>query len=403
MKKYFWLVAILVLTASCATRTEALSPEDHVYQEKISQILRSQKNPTEQTFDVCESVLPDIISRGDTESYRDIMNIYRRNDDSFRKSMTYNYLANLTKADENMKDSLYTLSKKAAELVETDDFDRDIEAYYDDKNLTDDELNDRIISYSAMIRDTYAQMLIGKQRYTPAVKIYDDIIQSYRSTEILINYSRALKALNRYEASLRIAIKALNMSPGSTDAVLEVKEIASLLGYSQAEIKYMVDETVFSARNVMRENLLEDIYNIPVPEFTITGLDSTIISARDLTGKVTVISFFATWCPPCRKELPHMNNLYKKYKNDSEVRFIIASTDKDEYLVRPFIEEYGYEFPVYYADGIQRDFHVKGIPSLFVIDKQGVIRYKKVGFDPDEEFEKIMTWYIEELKIGIKS
>jgi len=40
---------------------------------------------------------------------------------------------------------------------------------------------------------------------------------------------------------------------------------------------------------------------------------------------------------------------------------------------------------------------------LFVIDKQGVIRYKKVGFDPDEEFEKIMTWYIEELKIGIKS
>jgi thioredoxin-related protein len=53
---------------------------------------------------------------------------------------------------------------------------------------------------------------------------------------------------------------------------------------------------------------------------------------------------------------------------------------------------------VYYADGLNKAFGVKGIPTLFVVDKQGMIRYKKVGYSEGEEFGKIMSWYIDEIK-----
>ncbi|MBN2781156.1 MAG: TlpA family protein disulfide reductase, partial [Candidatus Marinimicrobia bacterium] len=75
-----------------------------------------------------------------------------------------------------------------------------------------------------------------------------------------------------------------------------------------------------------------------------------------------------------------------------------VSTDSDTFLVPPFVRENGYDFPVYYAGGLNREFGVKGIPTLFVVDKNGIIRYKKVGYSEGEEFEKIMSWYIDEIR-----
>ena len=91
-------------------------------------------------------------------------------------------------------------------------------------------------------------------------------------------------------------------------------------------------------------------------------------------------------------------NIQRGNLDDEEVEVMVVSTDRDKFLVPPFISENGYDFPVYYADGLNSAFGVKGIPTLFVIDKQGMIRYKKVGFSEGEEFEKIMSWYIDEIK-----
>lgn len=403
MKKLFLWALVLGLIISCAGQKEAVDPVRQVYLEKLNQIMRYQKKPTADVFEICEEILPDIVKSGNLEDYRKVIPVYKKNDDTFNRSMTYNYLANIETSDPVLSDSLYFLSQDAAILVMSTSFREDLAAYYGDRGFTDDELNDRLSAYRAMIRDTYAQKLIKKQKLEKAIDLYDDIITNYQSTEILMNYGKALRALNRYEASLRVMIQALNMTPGSLEAKSQIQETATMLGYSQAEIKSMVDETVFFARNIMRENLLADRVDLPMPEFTLQGIDSTLVNSSDLEDKVTIISFFATWCPPCREELPQMNETYLQYKDDPEVRFIIASTDQEKYLVTPFINNLGYKFPVYYADGIQREFGVKGIPSLFVIDKKGMIRYKKVGYDRGEEFNMIMSWYIEELKIGIDS
>jgi peroxiredoxin len=188
------------------------------------------------------------------------------------------------------------------------------------------------------------------------------------------------------------------MTPGSLDAKAEITNTAGLLGYSKAEINTMIDETVFVGRNILRQDLLADQLNISMPDFEIMGLDSITISQEKFKDKILIVSFFATWCPPCRKELPHMNEVYHEYKDDPDVEIIVVSTDQDKFLVPPFIEKNGFDFPVYYADGLNKAFGVKGIPTLFVVDKQGMIRYKKVGYSEGEEFGKIMSWYIDEIK-----
>jgi thiol-disulfide isomerase/thioredoxin len=188
------------------------------------------------------------------------------------------------------------------------------------------------------------------------------------------------------------------MTPGSLDAKAEVSGTAELLGYSKAEINTMIDESIFVGRNLLRQNLLADQLNVPMPEFRLQGLDHSTLNSADLKNKIVIVSFFATWCPPCRKELPHLNELYHAYASDDDIRIIVISTDVDTFLVAPFVADNAFDFPVYFSNGIKKEFEVKGIPTLFVVDKDGMIRYKKIGYTEGEEFGKIMSWYIDELK-----
>ena len=395
MKKVLIVLLAMLVLAGCGNR-ELTSESD--YNSYISYIMKNQKKESPELYSACERVLPQIAERGDIENYKKVINIYRSNPDIFSKAMTLGFLSSDANVHPDLTDSVFVAVRMASAMVKTDAFVASAKDYYMDRNFTEDELNDRLTAYRAMISDEYAKLLVDRSMLTEALGVYEDVIGDYKDTEILLNYAHALNKMNRYEASLIASIEALKMTPGSLDAKSEVNNTAELLGYSKAEINTMIDETVFVGRNILRQNLLADQLNIPMPEFEIMRLDSQMVSFDEFKDKIMIVSFFATWCPPCRKELPHMNDVYHQYKDDPEVEILVVSTDKDKFLVEPFIEENGYDFNVYYADGLNKDFGVKGIPTLFVIDKQGMIRYKKVGFTEGEEFEKIMSWYIDEIK-----
>jgi peroxiredoxin len=395
MKKLTIVLSVLLLLTACSNHELTSEPD---YADLISFIMKNQKKESVELYAACEKVLPQIAEKGELEDYQKVIKVYNTNPDVFSKAMTLGFLSSDAAVHPTLKDSVFQAVQRANKLVHSDAFYASAQAYYADRNFTEEELNDRLTAYRAMVGDEYAKLLIQEQRLSDALDVYDAIIGEYKDTEILLNYAKALNKMNRYEASLIASIEALKMTPGSLDAKAEITNTAGLLGYSKAEINTMIDETVFVGRNILRQDLLADQLNIPMPDFKIMGLDSMTISQEKFKDKILIVSFFATWCPPCRKELPHMNEVYHEYKDDDDVEIIVVSTDQDKFLVPPFIEKNGFDFPVYYADGLNKAFGVKGIPTLFVVDKQGMIRYKKVGYSEGEEFGKIMSWYIDEIK-----
>jgi len=118
------------------------------------------------------------------------------------------------------------------------------------------------------------------------------------------------------------------------------------------------------------------------PDFELRNLDGDEIRLSDYRGQIVLLNFWATWCGPCREELPHVQALHEEY-GDRGLVVIAVSTDGTRSPVSRFVSREGYSFAVLMADGaVQQEYGVGGIPVTFFIDREGVIRYVKEGFGP---------------------
>tara|TARA_Y100001935_G_scaffold70558_1_gene58975 strand:- start:651 stop:1298 length:648 start_codon:yes stop_codon:yes gene_type:complete len=122
---------------------------------------------------------------------------------------------------------------------------------------------------------------------------------------------------------------------------------------------------------------------------------------------VVVLSFFATWCKPCMKELPHLQNLYEKYKGEKIKFFMIDITEatrtvkglEDSPKAGPFLAQKGITMPILNdSRGVaKKRYGAKTLPRLYVVDKYRTIRLAKKGFDEGEDFEGELITVIDEL------
>jgi peroxiredoxin len=124
----------------------------------------------------------------------------------------------------------------------------------------------------------------------------------------------------------------------------------------------------------------------PAYNFSLKALNGKIIRLSDYKGKVVILDFWATWCPPCRVEIPSFVKLYNKYHKQGLV--IIGAAVDDRARVEQFVEDYGVTYPVVIADQASIDGFggIRGLPTTFVIDKNGNIINNYTGFTPEEEF-----------------
>lgn len=133
----------------------------------------------------------------------------------------------------------------------------------------------------------------------------------------------------------------------------------------------------------------------PAPDFALAALDGAEVRLAEQEGQVVLVDFWATWCGPCKEELPHIETFHRKYA-DSGLRVLALSTDLDDDTVQPFIDEHDYTFTVLHADdAVQKDYGVSGIPVVYLVDRQGRVRWHRVGFGPGGKDE--MAREIEQL------
>ncbi|WP_342508922.1 TlpA disulfide reductase family protein [Sporosarcina sp. FSL K6-2383] len=121
------------------------------------------------------------------------------------------------------------------------------------------------------------------------------------------------------------------------------------------------------------------------PDFELTTLSGDVVKLSDLKGKKVVLNFWASWCGPCKVEMPHMQNYYKKNKDKENVEFIAVNLTTGEKRgiegVEQFVEAYGLTFPIPMdIDGtVGKQYEVMTIPTTYMIGTDGVIAFKKVG------------------------
>ncbi len=116
------------------------------------------------------------------------------------------------------------------------------------------------------------------------------------------------------------------------------------------------------------------------PDFTLTDLEGNSVTLSDFRGKAVFINFWATWCPPCRAEMPEIEAVYQEYKS-KDVVVIGVDLLEAESEVRQFVQQGGYSwiFVIDTTGEVTNDYGITAIPTSFFLDKEGIIRAVKVG------------------------
>ncbi len=119
---------------------------------------------------------------------------------------------------------------------------------------------------------------------------------------------------------------------------------------------------------------------IPLPDRSFASLEGKTMKLAELAGSVTLLNFWATWCPPCRREMPSIERLHAAMKG-SNFRIVAISTGEDKKTVRDFVRREGYTFPVFLdtAGALGAEFASQGIPTTYVVDAKGRILAGAVG------------------------
>lgn len=118
------------------------------------------------------------------------------------------------------------------------------------------------------------------------------------------------------------------------------------------------------------------------PDFTLTNLNGKNIQLKEITGqnKVTLVNFWATWCPPCRGEIPELVKLYQKY-GSQKMALLAVNLQEDPGQVKAFAADKRMSFPILIDNKgqVANKYQVTGIPTTFIVDRQGYIRDFIVG------------------------
>jgi len=163
-------------------------------------------------------------------------------------------------------------------------------------------------------------------------------------------------------------------------------ELAQLARYEQMQVS--LDAPAYKA--AMAKLAAEDERRQHA-DFTLTDLKGKNWQLASLHGKVVLVNFWATWCPPCRKEMPDLDALYQRFADQGFV--ILAISDEEQAKVAPFIAEHKITYPVLLDPGrkVNDLFQVQGIPKSFVYDREGKLVTQSIDMRTQGQFLQMLA------------
>ena len=118
----------------------------------------------------------------------------------------------------------------------------------------------------------------------------------------------------------------------------------------------------------------------PAPDFSLPDIDGAVHRLSDYRGKVVIVNFWATWCPPCREEMPSMQRAWERLRQEGVV-ILAIDIGEDQDTIFTFTADYPVEFPLLMdrESKVIAQWAVRGLPTSFVVDPDGRIAYRAVG------------------------
>jgi peroxiredoxin len=125
-------------------------------------------------------------------------------------------------------------------------------------------------------------------------------------------------------------------------------------------------------------------------DFTLTDLQGKNWQLKSLSGKIVLVNFWATWCPPCRKEMPDLDTLYQRYEKSGLV--VLAISDEDAGTVKAFLADHKVSYPVLLDPGqkVNKLFRVQGIPKSYLYDRQGNLVAQAIDMRTQTQFLEML-------------
>ncbi len=126
----------------------------------------------------------------------------------------------------------------------------------------------------------------------------------------------------------------------------------------------------------------------PMPPFLVNDVDGQIVSTAQLHGKVAIVNFWATWCPPCQEEIPEMMELQKQFQGKLQI-IGVSMDDGPAEAVKQFADKVGMNYPIVMgSDGLSDEYGgIPALPTSFIVDPEGRVVQKHVGLYPKEVYE----------------
>lgn len=132
--------------------------------------------------------------------------------------------------------------------------------------------------------------------------------------------------------------------------------------------------------------------NVKAPDFNLKDQYGVVHSLENYKGKVIFLNFWATWCPPCKKEMPDIENIYKEYGKNKKDVVILGVNSEKENEVKKFLKDKGYTFPTVIDENseVMRKYFIQAFPTSFVIDKEGNVYGYVMGGLTKEQIKQVI-------------